>query len=277
MEKVIVLDYSIFCFRGLFGWRNNKNIPLEYIILNMILSSLQKIGISPYDKIIVARDGKGNWRHDYDKDYKANRKEFRESFEDLNWEEVFGKFDKVADWIDKATDWELRLLDKIEADDIASAVCRYYKDKEIVLVSYDKDWELLLLYPNVKIFSILKKYKGKKGAYKIPTPKFNAYKLLASKVKQEKTDNLVSPVLSEKDYNNRLKCVNLLELPEYIEGQIVKELGKYKEKEPDINYIPFTTIKEKLENLYNSKDKIVTYEECVKYEEKKKKRKKGKK
>ena len=132
---------------------------------------------------------------------------------------------------------------------------------------------MLLSYPNVKIFSILKKYKGHKGAYKIPAPNFNAYKLLASKVKQEKTDNLITPILSDKDYENRLKCVNLLELPEFIEGQIIKELENYKEKEADINFIPFRTIKEKLENLYNNKEKIVTYKMCEDYEEKKKKRK----
>jgi len=278
MEKVVVIDYSIFCFRATFAWRQQKSIPLEYIILNMILSSLIKIGVEPMDKILIARDGRGNWRHDYDKEYKANRKEFRESFEDIDWKETFEKFNKVAEWLEQGTDWQLIQLEKIEADDIASVICRYYKEKEIILVSYDKDWEILLSYPNVKIFSILKKYKGNKGAYKIPTPNFNAYKLLASKVKQEKTDNLITPILSEKDYENRLKCVNLLELPEFIEGQIIKELENYKEKEMiDINFIPFRTIKEKLENLYNNKEKIITYEMCEKYEEKKKKRKRRKK
>lgn len=279
MEKVIVVDYNIFAFRGLFAWRNQKDIPLEYIILNMLLSALTKIGVTPFTKILIAQDGRGNWRKKYTPEYKANRKEFRESFEDLNWTDIFEKFNKVINWIDEATDWHIIQLDEIEADDIASVACRKYKGKEVILCSYDSDWQLLWHYPNVKIFSILKKYKGgRKGAYKIPPARFNAYKLLASKIKEEKTDNLTSPVLSEKDYMNRQTVVNLLELPEYIEGQIVKELNNLQPKEnTNIEKIPFQSIQKRINELYNANDKVITYEDCVIYEQKKKKRKKRRK
>lgn len=273
MEKLIVIDFNIFSFRATFAWRKNREMPLEYIILNMILSALTKIGVNPQDEIIISVDGKGNWRRDYEKGYKANRKEFRESFEDLNWEEIFEKFNKVKEWLDKGTDWHIIQLEKIEADDIASASCRYYKNKEIILVSYDKDWEMLLHYPNVKIFSILKKYKSKKGAYKVPSPNFSAYKLLTSKIKKEATDNLVNEVKNDKDYENRKICVNLLELPEYIESQIKNEFDKLSEKKSDITEIPFKSIQERIGKLYNEKDKIVTYDDCVKYEEKKRNKK----
>lgn len=274
MGKVIVIDLNIFTFRAVFAWEHNRAMSMPYIVYNMLLSALSKIGVDPTDEIIVAIDGKGNWRKDYEPNYKGNRKEQRESHEGLDWKDIFNKWTQIKEQIDKGTDWHIVQLDKIEADDIASVVCRYYKDKEIILCSYDKDWEMLLHYPRVKVFSILKKYKSKKGAYKIPAPRFSAYKLLASKIKKEVSDNLVDKPTTEQGYENRKKCVNLLELPEYIESQIVSELDKLSEKSSDINYIPFQNIRKRIESLYNDTDKIVTYADCVKYEQKKKDKKK---
>lgn len=279
MGKIIVIDFNIFAFRATFAWRKNREIPMEYIFYNMLTSALTKIGVTPYTEIIIAIDGQGrNWRKDYEPEYKANRQEDRDKYEDVNWEEIWAKFKTLRNQLDEGTDWHIVQLDKIEADDIASVVCRKYKDKEIILVSYDKDWEMLLHYPNVKIFSILKKYKSKKGAYKVPSKRFSAYKLLTQKIKEEKTDNLVNPVLSERDYENRKMAVNLLELPEFIETQIEKELDNLKPKEnTDIEAIPYQSIQKRINELYNSGDKIITYSDCVTYEEKKKKRKRRKK
>ena len=136
-NKLIVLDYGIFLHRAIFSWRNNKQIPPEYIALNMIISCLRHIGVEPMDEIIVACDGRGNWRKQLEEEYKANRKQFRESFEDINWKDMYSRFDILLDNLDKGTDWHIIKLDMIEADDIASVSCRYFKDKEIILVSYD--------------------------------------------------------------------------------------------------------------------------------------------
>jgi len=276
MNKLIILDWSIFVFRSIFAWRKTKQIPATYTCLNMLLSALRKIGVDPFDEIILACDGKGNWRSDYETQYKANRKAFRESFEDINWKEMFDEFDTLLNVLNAGTNWQVIKIDKIEADDIASASCRYYPDKEIVLVSYDSDWEMLWNYDNVKIFSILKKYKGVNGNYKVKPENFNAYKLLSKKIEKETTDNLVSPILNAKDYENRKVIVNLLELPEFIESQIIEAFKNLTEKEGDLDLVPFRTLREKLGGLYNDTRKIIKYEDAVKYEEKKEKRKKVK-
>jgi len=606
MNKLIILDYNIFLFRAIFAWRKNKEIPPTYTCLNMMLSALRKIGIDPFDEIILACDGIGNWRREYDESYKANRKAFRESFEDINWKEMFNSFDELLGNLNAGTDWHTIKIDKCltgntliktknrdkyicdikagnevltynfqknnfeyckvtktfknkykkyykikffesdkklkltgnhsvftskgwkktenlkindviysyedynlltnennkfelgylyglikgdgwfnysskrnkyecriqmvdiepiifiqkilqtlfaknykildheakktkwkktksiafssksllhffnslkehqkdinfmkgfisafydaegtltkrnkykygllriantnvnlikycgqilsyfgiyhrtyyfkekrknrkniyaidinkqqeirkffekfyplinrkkpktlkngyairqikyiqtnkksnfynlenknhnyfangllvhncEADDIASVACRYFKDKEIILVSYDSDWEMLWHYDNVKIFSILKKYKGIKGSYKVKPDNFNAFKLLSKKIEKETTDNLVNPILNEEDYENRKVIVNLLELPEFIESQIVEEFEKLKDKDDNLDLIPYKSLREKLGNLYNDKAKIINYKSCVERELKKKLKKK---
>ena len=178
MNKLIVIDWSIFVHRAIFSYRYNRQIPVEYTALNMILSCLIKIGLDTSDKVIVACDGRGNWRKDYEAQYKANRKEYRESFDDIDWNDMWSKFNVLLEKVNESTNWYVIKIDKIEADDIASVCSRYFKDREIILVSYDKDWELLWEYDNVKIFSQLLKFNGLKGAYKVKPSNFNAYKLL---------------------------------------------------------------------------------------------------
>lgn len=270
-SKVIIIDFGIFLHRAIFSWRNNKQIPPEYTCLNMIIASLRRIGIESCDTIIIACDGRHSWRKDIEKEYKANRKAFKDSFEDINWTDMYNKFEILLNNIDKGTDWHKIKVDNCEADDIMAVGCRYFKDNEVILVTYDADMEQLVVYPNVKIFSPLIKIKAGKGGYKIIK---NPYKVLAKKIEKEPADNLVNPILSEEDYKKRKMIVSLLELPEYIENRIINEFNDLQIKGMDLQYIPFRTIREKIENLYNDKDKIVTYQQCLEKDEKKKLKKK---
>ena len=102
--------------------------------------------------------------------------------------------------------------------------------------------------------------------YKLKPANFNVYKLLASKIRKETSDNLTSPILNKAQYENRMKIVNLLELPEWVEQSIIAELESLENKEENLDLIPFENLRSRFETLYNQ-DKIVTYEKCVKYEE----------
>lgn len=278
MSKIVVLDYSIFVFRSIFSSKWNKSVPPEYIALSMMISALKKIGLSTDDEVIVARDGRGNWRKDLDPTYKADRKEKRDAEEAIDWDDLFERFNDLANQLDISTDWHFIQIPKIEADDIAAVICRKYTDKEIVLVSYDADWQQLLLYPNVKIFSILKKFGGVKGAYLVPPPNFNAYKLIAKKIEKEKTDNLINPILTEEDYERRKTLVNLLCLPPSVECAIIESLARISPKEEVlVDLFPFRSLRERMASVYENNLNVITYEQCCKKEEKKKLKKKLKK
>ena len=269
MSKVIVLDFGIFSHRAIFASLHNKAVPPTYTCLSMMLGNLSRIGVDPDDTIIVACDGRGNWRKEYEQAYKANRSEQRAK-SGIDWESNYKQMNDLLYRIDLATDWHILQFDQIEADDIASVCCRFYKDKEVVLVSYDSDWELLWHYEGVKIFSPLTK------RYKVKKPKFNAYELLAKKVKKETSDNLISPLLNEQDYEYRLKCVNLLELPVWVENTILEILKILEPKEGLPDYIPFKSLQSRYNNLYNDKSKLLTYEKCIKRENRKKKKRRKK-
>lgn len=269
MSKIIFIDWGIFMFRAIFSSLNNPQVPSTYTCLNMILSCLKKIGVEPEDKIIIAVDSK-SWRKDYSKEYKSNRKETREKYP-INWEEEWKKFDWLLEQLDKATDFSIIKEYGLEADDIMAVGSRVFKDKTVILCTFDNDMEQLQVYDNVKIFSPLKKAKGQRGAYKVKPKNFNAYKLITKKINKEVSDNLVSPILSQENYDKRLMLVTLLELPENIENLVKEKLQNLPEKELNLELFPFKNLRKRYMDIYNS-DKKITYEYCVQLEEKRKKR-----
>ena len=101
------------------------------------------------------------------------------------------------------TNWHFIAISHLEADDIMAVASRYYGETNtpVVLVTSDSDMEQCWDYENVKIFSP----KSKK--WKVKPPKFNSNLFLAKKVEKERSDNLISPILTEEDYNNRMLCV----------------------------------------------------------------------
>jgi hypothetical protein len=159
------------------------------------------------------------------------------------------------------------LVHNCEADDIMAVASRYYKNQEVILCTYDSDLMQMLSYPNVKMFS------PKSKRYKILPPKFEVYNFIAKKIKKEVADNLVNPILNEQDYDNRMTCVNLLELPKWVEQAVINELKNLPEKEEHPELIPFNSLRNRFGSIYNPGKDLVTYEKCVKYEERKKKRK----
>ena len=267
--KIIVIDWHVFTHTAIFAWRNNKGVPATFTGLNMILSCLRRIGVEPEDTIYLAVDFLTSWRKEYAEEYKANRKAMRESYEDIDWKKMYSDFDNLLNILDKATDWIVLKNEHLEADDFASYIVRHNQDREIILVTIDKDWQQMWHFNNVKIFSP----KSKPKRYKIKPSKFNVYHLIASKVKKEESDNLISPILNEKDYDTRMMLINLLELPEFIDKQIKETFDNIK-KEEEINsdLIPFTSLREKIEGIYNDKKDIVTYEWSENLEKKREKR-----
>lgn len=265
--KRIFIDYSIFMYRAIFGTRHNADTSATYTALNMILACLRRIGVEPEDELYLATDYMGSWRKRYEKEYKGNRKAFRESFTDIDWKKQYSAFDQLLQDLDNGTSWHVLRKENMEADDFMAIGSRYYKDDEVILITYDSDLQQMWHYDNVKIFSPILKPKR----YKVKPTKFNAYKLLDKKIKKEVSDNLTNPIISEKDYDNRIIAVNLLELPDFVEIPLREIFDKIQPKEEyNSDNVPFTSMREKINNLYNDKKDLITYDKSVEIEEKKK-------
>jgi len=263
-EKVIVIDWSLLLHMSVHASRT-ANMYAPYMATTMLLGSLKRIGLEPCDEVIIACDGKHNWRKDLIPQIKADRVPLDK--------EIYQKFNELLERLKESTFFHVLWLDHIEADDIASVCCRYYKDKEVILISSDGDWELLWKYDNVKIYSPHAKMKR----YKVRPNNFNVYKVIVDMVMTKGHNNLNIPIENEDNYKLKEKCIDLTNLPEWVEETVKKELDKLEPKEDNIDLFPFHKLKERYGSLYNCKKNIITYEQCVAKEERKKRRKKKQK
>lgn len=220
----------------------NPAVPAPYTYLRMIIGYLKRFDITLDTQIIIAQDYGRSWRKGLDHNYKAQRKEKREEKKnEVWWKERYEEFDRLFESLDKSMNWNLIKLWGMESDDIASVAARYYKDKEVILVSSDRDWEMLCTFDNVKLFSpITKKFKEIKAPMKI----------LLEKIQGDISDNLLTKPSSEAEFEIRKKIVDLTQLPDYIEKPIKDQLDSLHPKNLYIHKIPFKSIKEEIKKLY---------------------------
>lgn len=229
--------------RAIFSSMVNENIPATYTYCRMIVGDLKKVEVTSNDMVIIAQDYGKSWRKDVDKNYKAQRKEKREERKPKEWwTEIYEKFNNFFPLLEKSVPWHYISVYRVESDDIASVACRYYKNKPIILLSQDKDWEMLLSIPNVKIFSpISKKYKN------VPNP----MKILLEKIQGDVSDNLLTKPSSETEWEIRRKIVDLVNpLPDFVEQPIRERLQHILPKNLNINKFPYRSIVPELLKIY---------------------------
>lgn len=265
-SKVVLVDFGFFLHRSVFGWAIRKQIPATWTCLNMILSNLSKVGVHPDDTIIIAIDGRKNWRKDVDPNYKANRKDLRDN-SGIDWPMWFEKFNELVEKLKVSTPFHFIKIDKLEADDIISVACRYYKDRECIILSTDSDFEQLCALKNVKIFSPASK------KFKLV---LNPHKSQLAKIKKERTDNLITEIKTEEDYQKRKMLINLLELPAYVEKPVLDILQKLEYNDFDLDKFPYESLISRLMDIYKNEDTI-TFEKSVKKEQKKARQKRKEK
>jgi len=243
MNKIVVLDEGFLKHRAIFSYRNRPELPATYTFMRMCISTLKKVGTTLEDRVIMACDYGRSWRKIEDTNYKAQRKEFRETYEDKDWwKEIYKTFDDFYSKLEPNINWNFCRLFGLEADDWASMISRFYKDKEIILVSSDRDWEMLVSIPNVKIYSPLtKKFKIIK----------NPEKVLLEKIQGDISDNLLEKPKTEIEFERRKRIVNLLELPPHIEQPMKDILSNLPIKNLYLNKLPYHSIREELSKLYN--------------------------
>jgi len=244
--RVIFIDYSVFMFTAIFSYlrnRGNSNIPPTYTTMSMIFGALKRLNVTEQDKIIIAVDSnKGSWRKEKDPQYKANRKEIREKH-DLDWNKTFTEYRNLLKNIDISLPFLIVEAEKLEADDLISYGVRKYTDCECIVVSTDSDFEQLTCFKNVKLWSPRKK------EFKVVK---NPYTLIARKIEQERTDNLLSPILTEADYNLRKMLVDLTTLPEEVEEKAKEQYDALPErKDYDYGLMRFKSLSKRYLELYN--------------------------
>lgn len=237
-------------------------MPAHAMYFNSLISSLSKIGINENDTIIMAEEGH-SWRKDLASFYKAQREGLRDKDTFTDWKHEFEMLNKLHSQLNNATNWYFVRHNNLEADDIIAIAVRYFKDREIIIVSGDKDLFQLAWYKNVKIFTLNKKINGSKGMYEEVS---NPLKIIEDKCKKgDAGDNIfVEPNETEEDKQLRRELVNLLELPPEIEKKGIDTLNEALSfsKTLHLEYLPeFKGVQDKFLKIYKQ-DKIITSDYC---------------
>ena len=171
---MILVDYSqvalaaILTFqRELKGTESEVKNLIRHVTLSTLKSYKKKYG-KEYGDMVICCDGRKYWRKEFFENYKGMRKTNREK-SDLNWSLIFDTLNEMRQDIQQNFPWKILHADRAEADDIIAILTKYCQENELVqeglveesqkilILSSDKDFKQLQLYPNVKQWSPMQK------------------------------------------------------------------------------------------------------------------------
>jgi len=167
---MILIDYSqvalaaILTFqRELKGSESEVKNLIRHVTLSTIKSYKKKYG-KEYGEIVICCDGRKYWRKEFFEYYKGMRKANRDK-SDLDWSLIFDTLSEMRTDIAKYFPYKVLHIDRAEADDIIAVITKYAQDnlliqqglveepQKILILSSDKDFKQLQLYPTVKQWS----------------------------------------------------------------------------------------------------------------------------
>lgn len=129
---------------------------IRHITLNTYRSIKDKFG-EDYGDIVICQDSNNYWRREIFPHYKANRKKMREDNQDY-WDVIFNAMKVIREEVANNMPYKNMRVDRCEADDIIAVLAKHYSPTEkVLIVSNDKDFQQLLYYPNVELYSQQKK------------------------------------------------------------------------------------------------------------------------
>lgn len=213
--KILCIDISEVFFTSVFANRRMKMTPgvqfamsIEWLVLRKIFSYIRAY---PDREVYLMGDGKNSWRKEVDPNYKGQRKEQRDKYEDLDWDDIFKKYSQLVSAIDTFTPMNVYMDEILEADDLEAVLATDGYD--MVVFSSDKDLNQLTINPGVKLMCPKKKKVKNKFVERIITEPIKELDKLVRC--GDKADNIpAAKTEAQKVINNKL--VNLIDLPETI-------------------------------------------------------------
>jgi hypothetical protein len=171
---MILVDYSqvalaaILTFqRELKGTESEVKNLIRHVTLSTIKSYKKKYG-KEYGELVICCDGRKYWRKEFFEQYKGSRKKNRDA-SDLDWKLIFDTLSEMREEIAKHFPWRVIHVDRAEADDVIAIMSKWLQDNQLVqeglveetqkvlILSSDKDFKQLQLYPTVKQWSPMQK------------------------------------------------------------------------------------------------------------------------
>jgi hypothetical protein len=171
---MILVDYSqvalaaILTFqRELKGTESEVKNLIRHVTLSTLKSYKKKYG-KEYGELVICCDGRKYWRKEFFEFYKGMRKSNRDK-SDLDWKLIFDTLSEMREDIAQHFPYRVMHIDRAEADDIIAVMSQYLQEnlliqeglveepQKILILSSDKDFKQLQLYPTVKQWSPMQK------------------------------------------------------------------------------------------------------------------------
>lgn len=230
---MILVDYSQVALAAILTFQRElkgnetevKNL-IRHVTLSTIKSYKKKYG-KEYGELVVCCDGRKYWRKEVFEYYKASRKKNRDA-SDLDWKLIFDTLSEMRDDIGKHFPWRVVHVDRAEADDVIAVLSEWSQSNDLIqqglveepqkvlILSSDKDFKQLQLYPTVKQWSPMqKKY--------ITASKQEIRDFMVEHIVKGDTGDGIPNILSVDDVfvkGERQKSVSSKRLTEFIEKGI---------------------------------------------------------
>jgi hypothetical protein len=171
---MLLVDYSqvalaaILTFqRELKGTESEVKNLIRHVTLSTLKSYKKKYG-KEYGELVICCDGRKYWRKEFFEFYKGMRKSNRDK-SDLDWKLIFDTLSEMREDISQHFPYRVMHIDRAEADDIIAVMTQYLQEnlliqeglveepQKILILSSDKDFKQLQLYPTVKQWSPMQK------------------------------------------------------------------------------------------------------------------------
>lgn len=148
---MILVDLSQFMITAVIANSNQAEISEDFVrhlVLNNLRAQRKKFN-KEYGELVLAIDSRDTWRKKTYEYYKANRKKSRAS-SDIDWSEVYRIIDVLISELRNTFPYKVVKVPNTEGDDIIATICMAHADEKTIILSSDKDFKQLQVYPNVK-------------------------------------------------------------------------------------------------------------------------------
>lgn len=232
-KKILLIDLNELLFKSLFVYHRMKKLSVNFFLLRTLISYIKKF---PDREVILAVDGKHNWRKKVYTAYKAQRKELREKL-DIDWEKVFLSFKSLYMNIASHTRIKVIRVDTLEGDDIIAVLAKQADDA--IICSSDKDMEQLTYFDHVQLYSPKsKKIKQVKDPLRILSKHID---------KGDIADNVPKATTQQQKQINKI-LIDLINLPQEVINKVQKARPICRSVQPNINLFfqiyPFKFLRE---------------------------------
>ena len=139
--------------------KDNPTINDDFI-RHMVLNSYRMIRRKfhkEYGELVICNDSPKCWRKTHFPLYKQNRKDKQKS-SDIDWAQIYSSMATIRNEIINVFPYKNIRLEGAEADDVIAVLAKtFYNQEKILIVSNDKDFQQLQIFPNIKQYSTFKK------------------------------------------------------------------------------------------------------------------------